>query len=204
MNKFFRLTLLTLLISTISFCTTSSAPTLPRSFNNCEISLEDALSQLQEIKSSNELSFDVRIVREITDREECIDMVLGTNLPQGAELVNGKLVDLVVGIKKDEVAESVKATEYDLYIQQLEEKSIEKLNLINAPLFGNAEVKQLIDNQNLITYIKSQNPMNYRFMFSEAEGFIYGVDSNLNVVEILDLSEKTIRKKKQVFIHLIL
>ena len=196
MNKFFRLILLTLLISTISFCTTASAPTLPGSFNNCEVSLEDALSQLQEIKSSNELNFDVRIVREITDREECIDMVLGTNLPQGAELVNGKLVDLVVGIKKDEVTESVKATEYDLYIQQLEEKSIEKLNLINAPLFGNAEVKQLIDNQNLITYIKSQNPMNYKFMFSEAEGFIYGVDSNLNVVEILDLSEKTIREKE--------
>ena len=33
-------------------------------------------------------------------------------------------------------------------------------------------------------------------MFSEAEGFIYGVDSNLDVVKILDLSEKTIREKE--------
>ena len=38
--------------------------------------------------------------------------------------------------------------------------------------------------------------MNYRFMFSEAEGFIYGVDSNLNVVKIIDLSKKTIREKE--------
>ena len=158
--------------------------------------MEDALNKLQEIKSTNELIFDVRIVREITNREECIDMVLGTNLPQGAELANGQLVDLVVGIKEDKVTESVKASEYDLYIQQLEEKSIEKLNLISAPLFGNAVVDQLIDNQNLVTYIKSNNPMNYRFMFSEAEGFIYGVDSNLDVVKILDLSEKTIREKE--------
>ena len=185
MNKFLKLTLSILLVSTVSFCSTNSAPSLPRNFNNCEVSLEDALNQLQEIKSLSDLSFDIRIVREITDREECIDMVLGTNLPQGGELANNQLVDLVVGIKKDEVTESVKATEYDLYIQQLEEKSIEKLNLITAPLFGNAKVDQLIDNQNLITYIKSENPMNYRFMFSEAEGFIYGVDSNLNVVKIL-------------------
>lgn len=196
MNKFLKLTLSILLVSTVSFCSTNSAPSLPRNFNNCEVSLEDALNQLQEIKSLSDLSFDIRIVREITDREECIDMVLGTNLPQGGELANNQLVDLVVGIKKDEVTESVKATEYDLYIQQLEEKSIEKLNLITAPLFGNAKVEQLIDNQNLITYIKSENPMNYRFMFSEAEGFIYGVDSNLNVVKIIDLSKKTIRKKE--------
>ena len=72
------------------------------------------MNELQELKTSNELIFEVRIVREITDRDECIDMVLGTNLPQGAELENGKLVDLVVGIKKDEVTETVKATEYDL------------------------------------------------------------------------------------------
>ena len=196
MNKFLKLTFSILLVLTFSFCSTNSTTSLPENFNNCEISLEDALNKLQEIKSTNELIFDVRIVREITNREECIDMVLGTNLPQGAELANGQLVDLVVGIKEDKVTESVKASEYDLYIQQLEEKSIEKLNLISAPLFGNAVVDQLIDNQNLVTYIKSNNPMNYRFMFSEAEGFIYGVDSNLDVVKILDLSEKTIREKE--------
>ena len=185
-----------LILLTLSSCSSSNAATLPSDFNNCQVTLDDALNELQELKTSNELIFEVRIVREITDRDECIDMVLGTNLPQGAELENGKLVDLVVGIKKDEVSETVKATEYDLYIQQLEDKNIEKLNLITAPLFGNAEVDQLIEGQNLITYIKSENPMSYRFLFSEAEGFIYGVDSDLNVVTILDLSEKTIREKE--------
>ena len=185
-----------LILLTLSSCSSSNAATLPSDFNNCQTTLDDALNELQELKTSNELIFEVRIVREITDRDECIDMVLGTNLPQGAELENGKLVDLVVGIKKDEVTETVKATEYDLYIQQLEDKNIEKLNLITAPLFGNAEVDQLIEGQNLITYIKSENPMSYRFLFSEAEGFIYGVDSDLNIVTILDLSEKTIREKE--------
>ena len=195
MNKFVKLSMLLILL-TLSSCSSSNAATLPSYFNNCQITLDEALNELQELKTSNELNFEVRIVREITDRDECIDMVLGTNLPQGAELENGKLVDLVVGIKKDEVTETVKATEYDLYIQQLKDKNIEKLNLITAPLFGNAEVNQLIEAQNLITYIKSENPMSYRFLFSEAEGFIYGVDSDLNVVTILDLSEKTIREKE--------
>ncbi len=195
MNKFVKLSMLLILL-TLSSCSSSNATTLPSYFNNCQITLDEALNELQELKTSNELNFEVRIVREITDRDECIDMVLGTNLPQGAELENGKLVDLVVGIKKDEVTETVKATEYDLYIQQLKDKNIEKLNLITAPLFGNAEVNQLIEGQNLITYIKSKNPMSYRFLFSEAEGFIYGVDSDLNVVTILDLSEKTIREKE--------
>ena len=195
MNKFVKLSMLLILL-TLSSCSSSNAATLPSYFNNCQITLDEALNELQELKTSNELNFEVRIVREITDRDECIDMVLGTNLPQGAELENGKLVDLVVGIKKDEVTETVKATEYDLYIQQLKDKNIEKLNLITAPLFGNAEVNQLIEGQNLITYIKSKNPMSYRFLFSEAEGFIYGVDSDLNVVTILDLSEKTIREKE--------
>ena len=81
-------------------CTSSSAVMLPSNFNNCQVSLDDALKELQDLKSSNQLDFEIRIVREITDREECLDMVLGTNLPQGSELENSKLVDLVVGIKK--------------------------------------------------------------------------------------------------------
>ena len=56
---------------------------------------------------------------------ECIDKILGTNLEQGAELQNGLLVDLVVGVVKNQVTESVKTSEYDLYLLQLEEKNIE-------------------------------------------------------------------------------
>ena len=47
------------------------------------------------------MNFEFRIVREVTEREECIDKILGTNLEQGAELQNGLLVDLVVGIVKN-------------------------------------------------------------------------------------------------------
>ena len=69
-------------------------------------------------------------MRELTDRDECIDQVLGTNLPQGASLENGTLIDLVVGIKKNEVTDFVKKTELDLYLDQLEEKDLLDINLI--------------------------------------------------------------------------
>ena len=86
------------------------------------------------------------------------------------------LVDLVVGIKKNEITETVLETEYDLYLKQLEEKNIQELNLIVAPNFGTSSVDLLVENQNVVTYIKNDNPFNYKFMFAEAEGFIYGVD----------------------------
>ena len=187
------------IISTIVFfstCSLSSSPKLPDNFNDCKISLNDALNVLEQIKTSNDLNFDIRIVREVTSRDECIDMVLGTNLEQGAELVNGRLVDLVVGIKKDEVTESVKETEYDLYIQQLRDKDIEDLNLITKQIFGTATISNLIDGQKVVTYIKYENPMDYKFMFSEAEGFIYGVDVDGNVSQILNISDKTVRERE--------
>ena len=177
-------------------CSVSSSPKLPDNFNDCNISLNDALNDLEQIKTSNDLNFDIRIVREVTSRDECIDMVLGTNLNQGAELVNGRLVDLVVGIKKDEVTESVKETEYDLYIQQLRDKDIEDLNLITKQIFGTATISNLIDGQRVVTYIKHENPMDYKFLFSEAEGFIYGVDVDGNVSQILNISDKTVRERE--------
>ena len=183
-------------IFTLFSCTSSNAITLPSDFNNCQVSLDDALKELQDLKTSNKLNFEVRIVREITNREECLDMVLGTNLPQGSELENGKLVDLVVGIKKNETTETIKKTEYELYLQQLKDKNLTDLNLITSPVFGTSNVKQLIENKELITYIKSENPINYKFLFSEAQGIIYGVDEMNNVVELLDISAKTIREKE--------
>lgn len=177
-------------------CTSSSAVMLPSNFNNCQVSLDDALKELQELKSSNELDFEIRIVREITDREECLDMVLGTNLPQGSELENGKLVDLVVGIKKNETTDTIKETEYELYLQKLNDKNLTDLNLLTSPVFGSSNVNQLIENQELITYIKSENPLNYKFLFSEAQGIIYGVDEKNNVIKLLDISIKTVREKE--------
>ena len=181
-----------LLIFVIS-CTQNNQATLPNNFNNCQVSLDQAVEDLQEIKLQNELNFEFRIVREVTEREECIDKILGTNLDQGAELQNGLLVDLVVGVTKNQVTESVKTSEYDLYLSQLKEKNIENLNLIETPSFGEASVNNIAEGSNIITYIRHENPLNFKFMFSEAEGFIYGVDSSSQITLLLDISNKVFR-----------
>ena len=160
-----------LLLISLIYCAQSNQATLPNNFNNCQVSLDQAVEELQEIKTQNELNFEFRIVREVTEREECIDKILGTNLEQGAELQNGLLVDLVVGVVKNQVTESVKTSEYDLYLLQLEEKNIENLNLIETPSFGEASVNNIVEGSNIITYIRNENPLNFKFLFSEAEGF---------------------------------
>ena len=59
----------------ISFCSISTAPSLPDNFNNCQISLDASLEDIQQIKNENEINFEIRIVREPTEREECVDMI---------------------------------------------------------------------------------------------------------------------------------
>ena len=185
-----------LIFLVISFCSISTAPSLPDNFNNCLISLDDSLEDIQQIKNENEINFEIRIVREPTEREECVDMILGTNLEQGSKIDNGDVVDLVVGIKKDEITETVLDTEYDLYLKQLEDKNIEELNLIIAPNFGTSIPNIIIEDQNVVTFIRKENPLNYKFMFSEAEGYVYGVDSNNKVNMVLDISDKTVRERE--------
>lgn len=185
-----------LLLISLIYCAQSNQATLPNNFNNCQVSLDQAVEELQEIKTQNELNFEFRIVREVTEREECIDKILGTNLEQGAELQNGLLVDLVVGVVKNQVTESVKTSEYDLYLLQLEEKNIENLNLIETPSFGEASVNNIVEGSNIITYIRNENPLNFKFLFSEAEGFIYGVDSNSQKTLLLDISNKVFRDRE--------
>ena len=180
----------------ISFCSISTAPSLPDNFNNCQISLDASLEDIQQIKNENEINFEIRIVREPTEREECVDMILGTNLQQGSKINDGDVVDLVVGIKKNEITETVLETEYDLYLQQLEDKNIGDLNLIIAPNFGTSAANIIIEDQNVVTFIRKENPLNYEFMFSEAEGYIYGVDSENNVNMVLDISDKTVRERE--------
>lgn len=184
-----------LMILTMAFCSASSAPSLPDNFNNCKVSLDKAISTLAEIKSDNSLNFEYRIVREVTDRDECIDMILGTNLDQGSELQNGLLVDLVVGVLQGNVTESVKGTEYDLYLSQLSEKGLIEKNLIASPQFGDEMPTQKLDGMGVITYIQFENPLGYEFIFSEAEGRIYGVKED-NVTLLLDLSDITIRERE--------
>ena len=87
-------------------------------------------------------------------------------------------------------------TEYDLYLQQLEDKNIGDLNLIIAPNFGTSAANIIIEDQNVVTFIRKENPFNYDFMFSEAEGYIYGVDSDNKVNMVLDISDKTVRERE--------
>ena len=187
-------------------CSQSTQATLPSNFNNCQVSLDQAVNQLQEIKTQNELNFEFRIVREVTTREECIDKILGTNLEQGAELQNGLLVDLVVGVIQNQITDSVKTSEYELYLLQLEEKNIQNLNLIETPSFGEASVNSIVDGSNVITYIRYENPLNFKFLFSEAEGYIYGVDTNFQKIAHELNSNKTLqirdRLGSSVFIKL--
>ena len=185
-----------LIFLVISFCSLSSTPSLPDNFNNCQISLDESLEDIQQIKNENEINFEIRIVREPTEREECVDMILGTNLQQGSKINDGDVVDLVVGIKKNEITETVLETEYDLYLQQLEDRNIEDLNLIIAPNFGTSAANIIIEDQNVVTFIRKENPFNYEFMFSEAEGYIYGVDSDNKVNMVLDISDKTVRERE--------
>ena len=195
MKRIKQLLLVSLIIFTLASCSTSSGPSLPDNFNNCKVSLDQAISTLSEIKSDNNLNFEYRIVREVTDRDDCIDMILGTNLDQGAELQNGLLVDLVVGVLQGNVTESVKDTEYDLYLSQLREKGLIEQNLIASPLFGEVSPIQKLDGMGVITYIQFENPLGYEFIFSEAEGRVYGVKED-NITLILDLSDITIRERE--------
>ncbi|GIS01363.1 MAG: hypothetical protein CM15mP102_21830 [Flavobacteriales bacterium] len=78
---------------------------------------------------------------------------------------------------KNAVTESLKLSEYELYLQQLSDKGIEDLNLIEAPNFGEASIDIVIEGQNIVSFIRVNNPLNFNYMFSETEGFIYGVDS---------------------------
>ena len=183
-----------------TYCTTSSPSSLPMNFNNCEISLDESLEIINKIESDNEIKIDIRIVKQVTDREECIDMILGTNLIQGSELRDGDLVDLVVGIKKNAITKSLQLSEYELYLEQLSDEGIEDLNLIEAPNFGKASIDIVIEGQKIVSFIRVNNPLNFSYMFSETEGFIYGVDSENNVLEVLDLSEQT-RTQRESGLH---
>jgi len=185
-----------LLLAFLVNCSQSTQATLPSNLNNCQVSLDQAIDQLQEIKTQNELNFEFRIVREVTTREECIDKILGTNLEQGAELQNGLLVDLVVGVIQNQITDSVKTSEYELYLLQLEEKNIQNLNLIETPSFGEASVNSIVDGSNVITYIRYENPLNFKFLFSEAEGYIYGVDTNFQKTLLLDISDRVLRDRE--------
>ena len=179
----------------IGMCSTSSEVSLPSEFNNCVVSLDSALDQLKNLKDESNLDFEYRIVREETTRDECIDMVLGTNLEQGSVLSNDSLIDLVVGVKKNEITESVKKSEYELYMEQINELGVNSLNLLDAQLFGNAENSNFFEYVGVISHISKSNSLGYEIVFSIAEGVIYGIKDGILVV-LLDISDITIKESE--------
>ncbi len=180
-------------------CTNSNEITLPSSFNNCEVSLNSALDELKSIKEQNGLNFEYRIVREQTTRDECVDMVLGTNLPQGATISDNSLIDLVVGVKKDKITESVIKSEYELYMQQIKEMEIENLNLLDSQLFGEGKISNYFEGIGVISHISYSNPLGYDIVFSVAEGFIYGLKNGIQET-LLDISDIT-KKESEAGLH---
>ena len=179
----------------IGMCSTSSEVSLPSEFNNCVVSLDSALDQLKNLKDESNLDFEYRIVREETTRDECIDMVLGTNLEQGSVLSNDSLIDLVVGVKKNEITESVKKSEYELYMEQINELGVNNLNLLDAQLFGNAEISNFFEGVGVISHISKSNSLGYEIVFSIAEGVIYGIKDGILEV-LLDISDVTIKESE--------
>ena len=129
------LILLSLLLISLIYYAQSNQATLPNNFNNCQVSLDQAVEELQEIKTQNELNFEFKIVREVTEREECIDKILGTNLEQGAELQNGLLLDLVVGVVKNSDNAKTLTKEISLYqnsfAQYIDSQDYDSVTLIN-------------------------------------------------------------------------
>ena len=188
-----------LIILFFGMCSSSNDITLPSSFNNCEVSLNSALDELKSIKEQNSLNFEYRIVREQTTRDECVDMVLGTNLPQGSAISDSSLIDLVVGVKKDEITESVIKSEYELYMQQIMDMKIENLNLLDSQLFGEGKISNYFEGVGVISHISHSNPLGYDVVFSVAEGIIYGLKNGIQET-LLDVSDIT-KKESEAGLH---
>ena len=67
----------------LMFCSTSSTKPLSDDFVGCKITIEEGLEKIQTIKTNEQLDFEIRIVKEVTDNKDCLGMILGTNVPQG-------------------------------------------------------------------------------------------------------------------------
>ena len=113
-----------LLLISLIYCAQSNQATLPNNFNNCQVSLDQAVEELQEIKTQNELNFEFRIVREVTERALRkagipFDMLIMGFADTGRVLINdinwkGKVKAHAVNMKRDEGFENINWEEYEL------------------------------------------------------------------------------------------
>ena len=193
-----------ILLFLISSCSFPSQDTLPDDFAGCRITLDESLEKIERLKEERGLDFEVRIIREVTTNENCLGMILGTNVLQGEELNNINLLDLVVGISDpNEEQKEIEKTEYDLYTLKLREINKLDRNLIELPVFNQASYVVELEGYKTISHIgKIEALTSYEYIFSEQCGKIHGVidktleKSNpnpadgLNAPTILDLSER--------------
>ena len=195
-----------LLLCSLMACSISVQKPLSDDFVGCKITLEQGLNEIQRIKTDEELDFEIRIVKEITDNKECLGMIMGTNVPQGDDLLKIVLLDLVVGITDPdreftpEDPKEIQETEDEFYLLKLKEINKEGSNLMNKPLFGGAIFEIEISGHGVISHIDEVKELRaYSYVYSEQCGKIYGLqkkDKNAEVSftlhsELLvDLSKK--------------
>jgi len=197
-----------LLLIFFTACSLSAQKPLSDDFVGCKITLERGLERIQEIKSTEELDFEIRIVKEVTDNKDCLGMIMGTNVPQGDDLYKVELLDLVVGISDPdrefapEDPGNIQQTEDELYLYKLKEINKQDSNLIDVPLFGETNFEIEVSGQGVVSHIDEIKELDaYSYLFSEQCGKIHGLvdvasDSSgptpaegLDVPTILDLSD---------------
>ena len=79
-------------------------------------------------------------------------------------------------------------SEYDFYLEQLQEKNLENKNLLSAQLFGNSSIELILDNLNTVTHIDEFSSLDYDILFSETNGYLCIKESEK--ILILDISNK--------------
>ena len=197
-----------LLLIFFTACSLSAQNPLSDDFVGCKITLEKGLERIQEIKSTEELDFEIRIVKEVTDNKDCLGMIMGTNVPQGDDLYKVELLDLVVGISDPdrefapEDPGNIQQTEDELYLYKLKEINKQDSNLIDVPLFGETNFEIEVSGQGVVSHIDEIKELGaYSYLFSEQCGKIHELvdlasDSSdptpaegLDVPTILDLSD---------------
>ena len=195
-----------LLFFPLMACALPVQDSLSDNFVGCKITLAEGLEEIQQVKSDKELDFEIRIVKEITDNIDCLGMIMGTNVPQGEDLLKIELLDLVVGISNPdrefalEESEDIEKTEDEFYLYKLKEINKEESNLIDKPLFGDSVFKIEVSGYGVISHIDEIKELkSYSYVYSEQCGRIHGLqkkDENAEVsftlyeVLLIDLTEK--------------
>ena len=58
-----------------------------------------------------------------------------------------------------------KKSEYELYMEQINELGVNNLNLLDAQIFGNAEISNFFEGVGVISHISKSNSLGYEIVF---------------------------------------